>query len=105
MQTFFYRLFINKTPCDKADLRAGPQLCRLGGPIAAGNLNKQHHQVARLEMNVRSYPGHLQPDPAIPLLSSSNLTSRVGPQPLLGKSESKTVKEIFSGSEAYPGKA
>lgn len=78
------------------------QLCRLGGASAAGNLNKQHHQVALREIDEWKHPGHLQADLAIPPLSSSNPPSREGPQPLLAKSTSKIVRESSSGSKTHP---
>lgn len=102
--SFIIYLLIKRPVIRQIYMQIHTQLCRLGGASAAGNLNKQHHQVALREIDVWKHPGRLQADLAIPPLSSSNPPSREGPQPLLAKSKSKIIRESFNGSKTHPEK-
>lgn len=96
---FIIYLLIKHPVIRQIYMQVHTQLCRLGGASAAGNLNKQHHQVALREIDEWKHPGHLQADLAIPSLSSSSPPSREGSQPLLAKSTSKIVRESSNGSK------
>lgn len=73
---FIIYLLIKRPVIRQIYMQVHTQLCRLGGASAAGNLNKQHHQVALREIDEWKHPGHLQAELAIPPLSSSNPPSR-----------------------------